>query len=407
MTGPTAATAGTRAHDLGPGQTWRILLFANGCSLVGNYVQNLALPLWVLSVTGSYTATGITFAVGTLPVVVCAPLAGRVVDRFDRRRVFIVCELVCAALVVALVLAVRAENLVVVYLVVALLKAVGSASIPAVQAMLKERLAGDAIRPVIALFEIVFGATMSLGPLVGATLSAGIGIEAALWVNLASFAVAGLAGMTLRPVAGRSPDGADGAPARLAPLRWRGIDRRLRRVGVAEAGYFLFLGAEVVIALAVFQERVGIAAAAVYQTCAGLGWILGSALFVRRSTRPPVTLWAGAVVSSVAAAALVVDGRSWGWVAVVVVGLLGGAGNVMIAGAATVEYQTLTDNDVIGRVFAFRRALVNLLMTGSYVTVPFLADVSGQPALVLLAAGLVNLVTTTALVRPYLGRGRA
>lgn len=406
MTVPAGATVGTRAPDLGPWQAWRILLFANGCSLVGNYVQNLALPLWVLSVTGSYTATGVTFAVGTLPVVVCAPLAGRVVDRFDRRLVFIACELVCAALVVVLIFAVRAENLVVVYLVVALLKAVGSASIPAVQAMLKERLAGDAIRPVIALFEVVFGATMSLGPLLGATLSAGIGIEAALWVNLASFAVAGLTGMTVRPAAARS-NGTDGAPARLAPLRWQGVDRRLRRVGIAEAGYFLFLGSEVVIALAVFQERVGIAAAAVYQTCAGLGWILGSALFVRRTSRPPRTLWAGAVVSSVAAAALVLNGQSWGWTAVVVVGLLGGAGNVMIAGAATVEYQTLTDNEVIGRVFAFRRALVNLLMTGSYVIVPFLADVSGQPAIVLLVAGLVNLVTTTVLVRPYLAREQA
>ncbi|WP_080671653.1 MFS transporter [Salinispora cortesiana] len=393
------------AHTPGPWQAWRILLLANACSLIGNYVQNLALPLWVLAVTGSYTAAGITFAVGTLPVVVCAPLAGRIVDRFNRRLVFITCELLCALLVLVLIGAVRAENLTVVYIVVALLKAVGSASIPAVQAMLKERLAGDDARPVIALFEVVFGATMSLGPLIGAALSAGVGIEAALWVNLASFVVAGLLATLLRPspteTARRTaaPTG-DRPTTRLEPVRWRAIDPKLRRVALAEAAYFLFLGSEVVIALAVFEQSVGIAAAAVYQTLAGIGWIAASSLIVRRSTRQPLVLWAGAAVSAVAAAALVLSGQSWSWAAVVVVGLLGGAGNVMIAGAATVVYQSLTSNDVIGRVFAFRRAVLNLLMTVSYVAIPFVGDLTARPALILLVAGAANLVITTLLLLP-------
>ncbi|WP_433393152.1 MFS transporter [Micromonospora sp. KLBMP9576] len=398
-------TAAAPARAAGPWQAWRILLLANASSLIGNYVQNLALPLWVLSVTGSYTATGITFAVGTLPVVVCAPLAGRIVDRFNRRLVFIGCELLCALLVLVLIGAVRAGNLTVVYVVVALLKAVGSASIPAVQAMLKERLAGDDARPVIARFEVVFGATMSLGPLIGAALSAGVGIEAALWVNLASFVVAGLIATLLRPAptgAGRrtaTPAG-DRAATRLEPLRWRTIDPKLRRVALAEASYFLFLGSEVVVALAVFEQTLGVAAAAIYQTLAGIGWIVASSLIVARSTRQPLVLWVGAAVSAVAAVALLLSGRSWSWAAVVVVGLLGGAGNVMIAGAATVVYQSLTSNDIIGRVFAFRRAMLNLLMTVSYVAIPFVGDLTARPALILLVAGAANLVITTVLLPP-------
>lgn len=313
--------------------------------------------------------------------------------------------MLCALLVLVLIGAVRAENLTFVYIVVALLKAVGSASIPAVQAILKERLAGDDARPVIALFEVVFGATMSLGPLIGAALSAGVGIEAALWVNLASFVVAGLLATLLRPspteTARRTvaPTG-DRPTTRLEPVRWRAIDPKLRRVALAEAAYFLFLGSEVVIALAVFEQSVGIAAAAVYQTLAGIGWIAASSLIVRRSTRQPLVLWAGAAVSAVAAAALVLSAQSWSWAAVVVVGLLGGAGNVMIAGAATVVYQSLTSNDVIGRVFAFRRAVLNLLMTVSYVAIPFVGDLTARPALILLVAGAANLVITTLLLLP-------
>jgi MFS family permease len=390
-----------------PWQKWRILFLANACSLLGNYTQNLALPLWVLSVTGSYAATGITFAVGTLPVVLCAPIAGRIVDRYDRLHVFITCEVLSALLVLILVVGVRAENLAVVYVISALLKAVGSASVPAVQAMLKERLSADEARPVIAKFEVVFGATMSLGPLIGAALSTGIGIEAALWVNLASFVVSGLLAMLLRPSAAKikksrlARSGDDRPQTRLEPVRFRSIAPQLRRVALAEASYFLFLGSEVVIALAVFQQTLGVAAAAVYQTLTGIGWIVGSYLVVRRFNRQPLIIWMGAVVSIVAAVALVLSGRSWSWAAVVVVGILGGAGNVMIAGAATVVYQALTSNDAIGRVFALRRAMLNLLMTASYVAIPFIGDLTDHPAPVLLVAGALNLITTTLLLLPH------
>src|SRR5690606_34963930 len=117
---------------------------------------------------------------------------------------------------------------------------------------------------------------------------------------------------TLRPsaaVGDRAEKSGDDRPkTRLEPLRWSVIDPRLRRVAVAEASYFLFLGAETVIALAVFKETVGVAAAAVYQTLAGLGWVVGSYLFVRRFNRQPFLIWAGAAVSTVATVALVLSG---------------------------------------------------------------------------------------------------
>ncbi len=387
----------------GERRTWQLLLASNGFSLLGNYVQNLALPLWVLAVTGSYTATGVTFAVGSLPAVVCAPAAGWILDRYDRRRALIVAELVSAALALALLGAVAAENLIAVYGLVALLKAVGSVSVPAVPALLKERLPADALRPVVALFEMTFGLALTLGPVIGAVLSAGAGIEAALWANAASFLIGGLLPLLLR---GRPDSGTAGPPdpgsgtQRLAPVRWGALDPGLRRVALAEAAYFLFLGAEVVVALAVFQESIGTGAAAAYQALAGVGWIAASSVIVRRARRQIRVVWIGAAVSAVAAAAMVAGGSTGGWAAVVVVGVLGGTGNVMIAGGASVVYQTRTPNEIIGRVFAVRRAVLSLAMTGSYVAVPVLADLTRRPALTLCALGVANLVLTSWLLRP-------
>jgi hypothetical protein len=384
-------------------RTWQLLLAANGFSLLGNYVQNLALPLWVLTVTGSYTATGVTFAVGSLPAVVCAPIAGWILDRFDRRRALISAELLSALLVLVLVGAVARENLTGIYVVVALLKAVGSISIPAVPSLLKERLAADSLRPVTALFELVFGLTLTFGPVIGAMLSAGVGIDFALWANFASFMIGGLLPMLLprRPFVARAapPRDAGGSTDRTTRLRWSTLDQRLRRVAVAEVAYFLFLGAEVVVALAVFQKSIGIGAAAAYQALAGVGWIVASYVIVRRAQRQTAVVWLGAAVSAAAAAAMAFNASIGAWLTVVVVGVLGGVGNVMISGGASVVYQTLTPNEIIGRVLAARRAVLNLVVTVSYIAVPVIADLNNRPALTLFALGVTNLAVTSRLLR--------
>lgn len=382
---------------------WRLLLTAHGFSQLGNYVQNLALPLWVLAVTGSYTATGITFAVGTLPVIVCAPIAGAIVDRFDRRTVLVASEILCAALVLVLLLGVSEQNLVLIYVVVAALKAVGSVSVPAVQAMVKTGVEKSELRRVISMFEMVFGLTMTFGPLIGAALSAGIGIETAIWANFTSFVVGGLLALFVR--SDRNAAVASSEPEEPGKVSVRTVlaDGQLRRVALAEAAFFLFLGSEVVIALSVFQGTIGMGAAAAYQGLAGVGWVAASYFVVRRASKQNAVVWAGTLLAVLAAALLMVDLSGFEWVVVVMVGLLGGAGNVMVAGAATVVYQTRTPSAATGRVFAYRRAVLNLLMTVSYVAIPAFADLTGRPAAVLVVAASVNAVVTTVLLRKIMG----
>jgi nitrate/nitrite transporter NarK len=67
-----------------------VLLAAAGISLVGTRLSMIALPLFVLSTTGSATRTGVAAFAEMAPYVIAQALAGPVTDRLGARRVSIV-----------------------------------------------------------------------------------------------------------------------------------------------------------------------------------------------------------------------------------------------------------------------------------------------------------------------------
>jgi MFS family permease len=74
-------------------------------SLLGDRLHQLALVAVVLILTDSVFATGMVFFAATLPNLILGPIAGTLVDRWDRKEVLIVSEIVRAAIVLLLPLA--------------------------------------------------------------------------------------------------------------------------------------------------------------------------------------------------------------------------------------------------------------------------------------------------------------
>jgi MFS family permease len=69
-------------------------------SILGDVVYGIALGFWVLAETGSTALMGGLMAASTLPRILVSPVAGVVVDRFDRRRLMIVMDVIRGAAVV-------------------------------------------------------------------------------------------------------------------------------------------------------------------------------------------------------------------------------------------------------------------------------------------------------------------
>ncbi len=97
MTTSPVDTSETPTSSQRPRSLWRnrdfVLLWSGQLiSTAGTQVTSLALPLLILAITNSPAQAGIVAACSALPRFLLALPAGALVDRWDRKRVMIVCD---------------------------------------------------------------------------------------------------------------------------------------------------------------------------------------------------------------------------------------------------------------------------------------------------------------------------
>ncbi|MFI8351148.1 MFS transporter [Streptomyces sp. NPDC085596] len=105
MSAPPKAQAAARTgyrHVLAVPE-FRAVFAAHVLSLLGVVVSEIALSVLVYDLTASPLMSALAFAVGFLPYALGGTLLAPVADRFPARRVLVVCDLVCAACVAAMV----------------------------------------------------------------------------------------------------------------------------------------------------------------------------------------------------------------------------------------------------------------------------------------------------------------
>jgi MFS family permease len=222
-----------------------LLEVANIASGVGNAVVTITIPWLVLELTGSPAAAGLVAAAGSLPAMVSAPLAGWFIDRFGRRRVSIVSDVLSASSVAAFpLLSLRGELGLGVIIALAVLGATFDPAGYTARRALIPAAAGAAGTPVDRLngvHEGLFAGGWTIGPLLGALLIGTVGAVASFWMPFALFlAAAGcMAALGVRRAdeLGPLPAGTAAVPAvgtglfRGFVVVWR--DRVLRTVTIA------------------------------------------------------------------------------------------------------------------------------------------------------------------------------
>lgn len=172
------------------------LVAGHAVSMTGNVLTLVALPLYVLSRTGSATATGLTGVAATLPVVLGGTFGGPLVDRLGHRRASVLADLVGAATVAAVPVPDRTTGLPL-WGLLALVLTSGLLDTPgqvARTALLPEAAsaAGVPIERAVGTFEAVERGARVLGaPLAGVLVSL-LGALQVLAVDAASFAVSAL-----------------------------------------------------------------------------------------------------------------------------------------------------------------------------------------------------------------------
>jgi MFS family permease len=152
-----AATSPLRNRD------FRRLWIAGLISGTGDWMLLVTLPVLVYQLTGSASGTSIAFLVELAPAVLIAPVAGKLADRVDRRKMLIAGSLVQAAALSPLL---AGTHLVLVYLVLAAQAGLAAAFDLTKNALLPTLVERDQLVPANSLT----GLNENLGRLLGGSL---------------------------------------------------------------------------------------------------------------------------------------------------------------------------------------------------------------------------------------------
>jgi len=349
---PRAFRFGALSH-----RNFLLFFFGQGISLIGTWIQAVALGWLVLEITNSPFAVGLTQALRSLGVLLFTLYAGVVVDRVDKRRLIVwtqALQMLEALALAALVWTGRVTTWQV--MVLALFFGIVNAfDIPARQAFIAELVGREDLMNAIALNSSIFNAARIVGPAVAGVVIGTAGVGMCFFLNGVSYiaVIAGLLAMRLPSFVPNVMPTSAREGVRQAVTFIRG-DARVWALVVLVA-VFSVLGFPFIVLMPVVARDVLHTDARGYgglMAAVGIGAMLGAlALAIRgpRVRKGAVLLGAGAAfgVLLVLFAAL----RSVG-VALALLALTGCAMIVTTALANTM-LQTLVPDELRGRVMAF------------------------------------------------------
>jgi len=175
---------------------WKVPFFAvwigQAFSLLGSGVVQFALVWWLTIQTGSATVLAIAALIATLPQIVLGPLAGPLVDRWNRRLILIVADGLIALVTLWLiyVYSIGAMQVWHVYAVMFIRAAASAFHFPTMQASTSLMVPREQLSRVAGLNQTLQGTTNILSPALGALLLQLFELRAALAVDIVTAALA-------------------------------------------------------------------------------------------------------------------------------------------------------------------------------------------------------------------------
>ncbi|MEO8074606.1 MAG: MFS transporter, partial [Acidobacteriota bacterium] len=180
----------TYSQLLKSNRNFRNLLWGQFVSEMGNWFNFIAgLGLVRVVSDASPTAAGILFACRLLPFAVFSPIAGTFVDRFSRRQVMIVSDLIRFFIALMFLLVTNAENLWIAYFATVLLSTFGAFFEGAKNAATPNLTGKEGLLAGTALMFSSRFLLMAIGSALGGWAAVIFGYKIAFIINAASFAI--------------------------------------------------------------------------------------------------------------------------------------------------------------------------------------------------------------------------
>lgn len=171
---------------------FRILWFGQLISILGSATADFAVGIWVYQQTGSVFRFAMIALTSVLPRLLISPLAGVVVDRWNRRTMMLVSDFVHAlcSLTIWLLLLSGQLEIWLLYIVMAVAALASAFQEPAYQAAIPQLVDKEQLGQANGMVDLARGAGQLLAPLLGGFLLAWIGLGGIIMLDLSTFLVA-------------------------------------------------------------------------------------------------------------------------------------------------------------------------------------------------------------------------
>ena len=386
-------------------RNFRMLWLGQVVSQLGDWFNTIALYTIILNLTGSGGAVGLLMVARFVPSFVFGPISGVLADRFSRRTIMIVSDLLRALVVVGFLFVRRAEHLWIIYLLTVIQLALSTFFEPAKTAAIPSIVSDRELVAANAISSVTWSVMLTMGAAIGGGITGWFGTDVSFILDaltyLLSAALIASVRLPKRPPREKRKltfTRAVGITETIEGARY--VKRRPRVLALLLVKPGWGLGGGILTLLAVFGERIfpirnspalgiGILFAA-----RGIGTAVGPIVARRISgegkKRMQISIGISFLIGGVGYIAF---GSATNFVlALLVLGVAHTGGSILWV-FSTVLLQRNVEDNFRGRVFAAELALLTLTMAVSnYATGELLDRFRLSPRVVTIAIGVFFLL---------------
>ena len=355
-------------------QNYRIYFTGQGVSLIGTWMQNIALSWLVYRLTGSVFLLGLIGFTSQIPTFVLTPITGVVSDRYNRLRIMILTQVGFGlqALIMALLVL---FNMVEVWHIIALSLVFGTITAfdaPARQSLVIDLIDNPAdLGNAIALNSAIFNSARLIGPAIAGITIAIVGEGICFLINAVSF-IAVIFALTRIKI----PD----KPLAVNPANFKksfreGFNYTFQSVPIRtliiELAVLSLIGLSYIVLLPAYAKEIlkgGSDTLGYLMSALGAGALIAAMYMAARKT----VLGLGKIISSgviVLGMAIVLGSFSETFYFSMIVFFFGGLCMVLSLSSINTMLQTIADDDKRGRVMSFyAMALMGTTPIGNLLT---------------------------------------
>ena len=168
---------------------FRRLWLGNLISLLGDWFNTIALYSLVAELTGSPFALGAVFITKMLPWALASPLAGLIVDRFNRRRLMIASDILRAGVVLGLLVVDEPSEVYLIYVITTLQVVIGSVFQPAKSASLPNITTPRELLTANTIMSATWSIMLAAGAALGGFATEWLGVKAVFVIDSLTYVV--------------------------------------------------------------------------------------------------------------------------------------------------------------------------------------------------------------------------